>query len=155
MVPGVGEALSLLRQHGFMLVVVTNQSGIGRGYFTEEDLGQIHDKMCWELAQQGVSLDGIFYCPHHPDKGCECRKPRPGLLLNASRDLGIDLTRSFMIGDQASDAEAARAAGCRSVLVGVNGLAGFTPDMVADHYAKDIEEATNWIIKEGSDVSEG
>ena len=155
LVEGVGEVLSLFSHYGFMLVVVTNQSGVGRGYFNEGDLAKIHDKMCWDLDQQGVSLDGIFYCPHHPDEGCACRKPNPGLLLKASCDLDIDLPRSFMIGDQISDIQAAKAAGCRAVLVGDNPAYGSDANVTIDYSAIDIRQAGNWIIGEVTRVSEG
>lgn len=154
LVSGVGEVLSLFRRYGLMLVIVTNQSGIGRGYFTERDLGRIHDKMSWDLGQQGISLDGIFYCPHHPDEGCECRKPSPGLLLKASCDLEIDLSKSFMIGDQISDIQAAKAAGCRAVLIEGTHVVEPDSNVTIDYSAKDISEAGNWIIGEVGRVSE-
>ena len=96
---GAAEGIKLLNEHGFKVVVVTNQSGIGRGYFTEKMLAEIHDKMITQLAEHGAHVDAIYYCPHHPDDKCECRKPKPKMVLQAARDLDIDLSQSYVIGD--------------------------------------------------------
>jgi histidinol-phosphate phosphatase family protein len=115
---GVPEAIRKLEGAGFAVVVVTNQQGIGKGLMTEEDLEDIHRKMEEELARRGSSLDGIYHCPHLAESGCRCRKPEPGLVRRAARDLGLDTSRSYLAGDSLSDAEAARRAGCRPVLLG-------------------------------------
>ncbi len=124
LLPGVPEALKRLQDAGFMLVVVTNQSGIARGYYSLEDVDILHRYMCSELERYGAKLAGIYVCPHHPTTGkepfvkdCDCRKGKPGMLLQAAAELDIDLSRSFMIGDKASDATAGLNAGCRSYLV--------------------------------------
>ena len=114
---GAAEALALLRQRGFALVIVSNQSGIGRGLLTFDDLASVHDRLMACLAERDVELDGVYYCPHAPWERCECRKPLPGLLLRAARELRLDLRRSFMVGDAPSDIEAGRRAGCRTILV--------------------------------------
>jgi D-glycero-D-manno-heptose 1,7-bisphosphate phosphatase len=114
---GVAEALAELRNEGFRLVVVSNQSGVARGYFDEPALGRMHEHLERELARRGAPLDAIYYCPHAPEGGCECRKPSPGMLLAAASDLGLDLGRSWMVGDILEDVEAGRRAGCRTVLV--------------------------------------
>lgn len=121
---GIAPGLRLLQRAGFRLVVVTNQAGIARGYFGEAELTAIHARLAAALAGRGVRLDAIYHCPHHPDGTipalavrCTCRKPAPGLLLRAARELGIDLTRSWMAGDILDDIEAGNRAGCRSVLV--------------------------------------
>jgi len=114
---GAAEALALLRQHGFLLVIVSNQSGIGRGLLTFDDLVRVHDRLMACLAERGVEPDGTYYCPHAPWERCECRKPMPGLLLQAARELRLDLRRSFMIGDAPNDIEAGRRAGCKTILV--------------------------------------
>jgi len=118
--PGVGHALSDLRKMGFRLVVVTNQSVIGRGLASHEEMSRIHEKLLAKLKGEGVSVDAIYYCPHLPGEGCSCRKPEPGLILRAAKDLGIDVSSSWMIGDKEIDLEAAKRAGCRGVRVETN-----------------------------------
>jgi D-glycero-D-manno-heptose 1,7-bisphosphate phosphatase len=121
--PRVPEALCELRQAGFLLVVVTNQSGIGRGYYSEADLQTLHRHMQQQLSQHGAQVDAIYHCPHEPDFGCSCRKPLPGLLRQAIAELAIDPARSVMFGDKPSDMEAANAAGVgRRYLVSEQGL---------------------------------
>ncbi|HPF14384.1 MAG: D-glycero-beta-D-manno-heptose 1,7-bisphosphate 7-phosphatase [Planctomycetes bacterium] len=122
--PGVLDALHALQAGGWALVVVTNQSGIAQGLVEVDDLDAIHARMRTELASAGVTLAGIYSCPHHPHIGrapwvhaCECRKPAPGMLLEAQRDLDLDLAESWMIGDSLRDLQAGWAAGCRSILV--------------------------------------
>ena len=120
--PGIGPPLRELRSMGFRLVVVTNQSVVGRGLATEEQLGKIHDKLRSELEELGCRLDAIYYCPHVPGSGCDCRKPEPGLILRAASDLRIDVGESWMIGDKEMDVEAARRAGCRGIRIGMDGI---------------------------------
>ncbi|PLX89879.1 MAG: D,D-heptose 1,7-bisphosphate phosphatase [Desulfuromonas sp.] len=124
LLPGAPEALRKLQAAGFLLVVVTNQSGVARGYFSFETVTEINRHMQAVLAESGVVLDGIYVCPHHPTAGdgpltrsCTCRKGSPGLLLQAAADLSIDLPRSWMVGDKMSDVDAGRAAGCRSLKI--------------------------------------
>lgn len=121
---GIGAELRALQAAGFLLVVITNQSGIARGLFTEGDLRRMHDHLGRELARAGVRLDGVYHCPHHPDGSvpglaihCDCRKPQPGLLHRAAADLALDLARSWFVGDILDDCEAGNRAGCRTVLV--------------------------------------
>jgi len=122
--PQAVDGLKLLQEAGFCLVVITNQSGIARGYFTVEDLDKVHRYMEECLGRRGIILKGIYYCPHHPEKGnqpyvqkCNCRKPGTALLEQAARELGIDLARSYLVGDKMSDIGAGVAAGCQAVLV--------------------------------------
>lgn len=114
--PGAADALCLLHEAGFLLVLVSNQSGIGRGYITPEEAAAVHEEVIRQFEQEGVTFDGSYYCPHAPTAECTCRKPAPGMLLEAARDLNIDLARSVMVGDKESDIEAARRAGCAAVL---------------------------------------
>lgn len=124
LLPGVGPALRTLAQAGYRLIVVTNQSGIARGYLTERDLAAVHDRLRRLLAVEGVTLHAIYYCPHHPNGlragyagRCLCRKPEPGLLLRAAAEWGISLRHSWYIGDVLADIEAGNRAGCRTVLL--------------------------------------
>lgn len=127
------EAIKLINTSGYLAVVITNQPVIARGEVTWEGLEEIHNKMETELGKQGAYLDGIYFCPHHPHKGyegeipelkfdCDCRKPKPGLLLKAAEDLNIDLEKSWMIGDSDSDVQAGEAAGCKAVKIEEGGL---------------------------------
>jgi len=120
----VPEALKKLQNAGFLLVVVTNQSGIARGYFSPRQVENLHRHMEGMLEQYSVSLAGIYYCPHHPTLGqgeylldCQCCKGKPGMLLDAARELNIDLNRSYMIGDKLADVQAGYLAGCATYLV--------------------------------------
>ncbi len=117
-IDGVIDAMKLLKQKGYQLVVVTNQSGIARGLFSEGDFIRLTEWMDWSLADRGVDLDGIYFCPHHPTAGngpdtkeCDCRKPAPGMFLEAASELNINLADSYMVGDKVSDMKAAEAAG--------------------------------------------
>ncbi len=119
--PGVFEAIACLSRLGYMLIVVTNQRGIARGFMTEADLAQVHEFMQSTLEEKAVRLDGIYYCPHGNGEGCDCRKPEPGLILKAVRDLELEPTSSYMVGDSESDIEAGVRAGTRTVLIGGQG----------------------------------
>jgi len=114
---GAGEALRTMKDLGFRLVLITNQSGIGRGYFPESMVHAQHERLTELLAPYGVEFDAIRFCPHTPGDGCECRKPMPGMLLDAGRELGSDFERSWMIGNAESDIAAGRAAGCRTIRI--------------------------------------
>lgn len=127
--PGSLEALRDLTRAGFQIAVITNQSGIGRGLFSERTLDEIHAAMRAAVETAGGRIDGIFYCPHLPDAGCSCRKPAPGLLLDASRRFSIPLDGVAFIGDKQSDVDAAVAAGARPVLVGARVAEGELPDI--------------------------
>jgi len=121
---GIGPELHALQGAGFRLVVITNQSAIARGFFAPADLDRMHAYLCSRLAEWDVRLDGIYYCPHHPDGivpelavRCECRKPRPGMLLRAAEELDLRLEESWVVGDILDDVEAGNRAGCRTILV--------------------------------------
>ena len=132
LLPGAAEAIRRINASGYLAIVVTNQPVIARGEVTREQLREIHDKMETLLGREGAYVDAIYYCPHHPHRGypgevaelkidCGCRKPKPGLLLQAAKDYNIDLTKSWMIGDSENDVQAGRAAGCRTMRIGENG----------------------------------
>ena len=115
--PGALEAVRRLHEAGRRLVVVTNQSAIGRGYVSAAAIDEIHRLMGEAIVAAGGAVERIVLCRHHPDEGCSCRKPKPGMLLEAARELGVDLGASYFVGDHLTDLEAARAAGCRAILV--------------------------------------
>jgi D-glycero-D-manno-heptose 1,7-bisphosphate phosphatase len=124
LLPGAVAATARLHAAGFLLVVVTNQPVVARGQMTEEELSEAHRRLCDQIRAGGGAIDAVETCPHHPDADlegyrvdCQCRKPRPGLLLTAAARLGIDLQRSYMVGDRRTDIEAGRKAGCRTIQV--------------------------------------
>ncbi|HET8523729.1 MAG TPA: HAD family hydrolase, partial [Thermomicrobiales bacterium] len=126
LVDGVIPELRVLQGAGWRVVVITNQSGIARGFFSERELARMHDGLRQNLRSHGVEIDGIYACPHHPDGvvkefaiECACRKPQPGLLLRAAEELRLDLSRSWFVGDILDDVEAGTRAGCRTVLVDI------------------------------------
>jgi D-glycero-D-manno-heptose 1,7-bisphosphate phosphatase len=158
--PRSAEAIRRLNGAGIAAVVVTNQAGIARGYFSEEVLAAVNAALVSQLKDEGAHLDGIYVCTHHPTEGeppyrevCECRKPRPGLLHRAASELDLDLRRSTLVGDKASDLVAAGAVGARSVLV----LTGYglgeweyrreTFPVAPDHVAQDLLDAVDWVIR--------
>lgn len=120
-IEGVIEALQELKKKNYLIVVITNQSGIARGYFSEEEFHTLTEWMDWSLADRGVDLDGIYYCPHHSEHGlgeykvdCDCRKPKPGMINDATKELGIDLSQSILVGDKISDIQAGINAGVKN-----------------------------------------
>ncbi len=157
--PGVPEALARLKRAGARLIVVTNQSGIARGFLTREDLDAVHMKLQRLLDGAGASLDAIYFCPHHPDDGCDCRKPNRGMVDQAVRERGVNLDRSYLIGDHIRDIELAKRIGARSVLV----TTGVVPTLEAerlkasgaapDGIASSLAEAADWLLSDASKLS--
>ena len=113
----VSQSIKKLKDRGYLVVVITNQSAVNRGLTSHKNIEEIHSTIQEYLGRDGTFIDAYYYCPHMPDENCDCRKPKPGLLLRASRELKIDLKSSWMIGDSRSDLEAARLAGCKSIMV--------------------------------------
>ncbi len=155
--PYAVEALRVLQEAGFALVLVTNQAGVAREVFPETFLAEAHGWLRAHFAAGGVRFDGVYYCPHHPDgtlepyrQRCECRKPRPGMALRAASDLGLDLSRSFVVGDKWLDVGLANNVGARGILVRTgyglaeeaHPVAGVTPAAVVDH----VHAAATWIL---------
>ncbi len=149
--PQVFEPLKRLAQSDLVIVVVTNQSAVNRGFMDRAALEEIHARMVGEVARRGGRIDAVFYCPHRPDEGCDCRKPRLGLFLRAAKEYKLDLTRSYMVGDTLTDIEAGLAVGCKSFLV----LTGRGQDQLAKLRASqltgyrvvaDLSEAVAWIL---------
>ncbi len=152
LLPTVGEALSLLKQSGYLLIIVSNQSGVGRGLIKEEVLDQIHEKLDNLLAPWKIKIDCYKLCLHHPDENCVCRKPQPKLILDAAQDFSIDLKCSYMIGDKASDIEAGQTARCKgSILVrtGHGAATATQPEgMKANFIADSLLQAAEWILNQ-------
>lgn len=146
LLPGVGAALRKAREAGFLLVVVSNQSGVGRGYFPESAIAAVNARMAEYLAEEGVEIDGFYHCPHRPDEGCSCRKPEPGMIEAAVHDLGIDASASFVIGDKESDVLLAKYTGARGVLL--KGRKDAQDEAGADYAADTFSEAVDWILGE-------
>jgi D-glycero-D-manno-heptose 1,7-bisphosphate phosphatase len=144
LLPGVPEALRALSAAGFGLAIVTNQSGIGRGYFGLDAFERFQAHLLQDLGRAAVRIDATYLCPHPPDAGCGCRKPAPGLLERARAELDADLARSWVVGDAASDVELAARAGCRAVWIGAAGAAPPAPAPFAT--ARDLAEAARLIL---------
>jgi len=159
LLPRSAAAIRAANEAGFQTVVATNQAGVARGYFAESLVDEVHDRVRELLAADGARLDGIYYCPHHPEVGepayrkvCTCRKPLPGMLERARDEMGIDLAASYMVGDTVKDLEAGRRAGATSVLV----LTGYGRGELQyqshawtvkpDHVAEDLLDAVTWIL---------
>ena len=152
MYPGVGEGTKRLQDAGFKIIIITNQSGLARGYFTLETLGRIHERMITELKELGVRVDGVYFCPHHPDDGCGCRKPRTGMLRQAMEEHKIHGETSFMIGDKILDVVAGKRIGARTILIPEPHTREemlkerdkwqVAPDFLAD----DFPDAVDWIL---------
>ncbi len=122
--PGALEAIKIFKDLGYLVAVVTNQSGVARGYYTEEDVQNLHKYLEKKSKEAGGNIDAFYYCPHHPEKGigeykkdCDCRKPGPGMFLKAQKELGIDFDRSLVVGDKLSDVKAGENLGMRGILV--------------------------------------
>ena len=150
--PGVFAPLRRLAESGFAVVVISNQSAVGRGLISCAELEAIHRRMTQEIERRRGRVDAIYYCPHHPTEGCDCRKPRSGLLLQAAVRLNLELSRSFLVGDAQSDVEVALNAGCQPVLVltglGNEQLAQMPPHLAARcHIADDLDAAVTWILR--------
>ena len=149
-VPRVAEALKKLKAAGFLLFIVTNQSGIGRGYFTVSDMQRVHRFLLGVLAKDGATVDAIYYCPHHPDDNCDCRKPSPKFLQDAAKQFRISLPNSFMIGDKMIDVETGHRAGARGILVrtGYGKEEAKKSDDQPDFVADDLVAAVEWILSQ-------
>lgn len=154
LLPGVPAGLQRLHAAGYKLIVTTNQSGVARGYFAEEDLRAVESRLRELFAAHDVPLADVYYCPHHPDGvvpdyaiTCACRKPEPGLLLRAAREHDIDCTQSWIVGDILNDVEAGRRAGCRTVLVDTGGETQWelSPDRLPHHVVSTLDEAARVI----------
>ncbi|MCA1684634.1 MAG: HAD family hydrolase [Planctomycetia bacterium] len=152
---GAAEGLRRLHEAGYALFVVTNQSGVARGMFHESSLAAVEDRLRGLIAEAGAELAGFFYCPHHPEgvvspyaRDCDCRKPSPGMIVRAARERGVDLARSWMVGDILDDIEAGRRAGCRTVLIDNGNETEWvlTPDRRPHYLAADLTEAARRVV---------
>ena len=157
--PYAVDAVRLLNRAGYATVIMTNQSGIARGLYDEQFVRVTHEEMTARLRAGGATIDGFYYCPHHPDatvegyrKDCDCRKPAPGMLLKAAAELDLDLARSFTVGDKWTDVEVARAAGARGILVrtgyGRSSEASPVPGLQPEAIVDNVIGAVAWILRE-------
>jgi D-glycero-D-manno-heptose 1,7-bisphosphate phosphatase len=155
LVPKSADAIRLLNENGFLVVVACNQAGIARGYYREEDAILFNQAMKDNLAREGARIDAMYYCPHHPEAkieryrvNCNCRKPEPGMLIRAEKELNLDLMQSFMVGDKLSDIEAGKRAGCKTIMVrtgqGVEELKA--KQVECDYVANDLYDAVRHMI---------
>ena len=155
LIPKSTDAIRLLNENGFIVIVASNQAGIAYGYYGEEDALLFHQAMKENLAREGAHIDAIYYCPHHPEAkiekyrvNCNCRKPKPGMLTRAAKELNIDLKQSYVIGDKLSDIEAGKRAGCKTTMVrtghGVEELKSNEID--CDYVANDLYDAVQHIL---------
>lgn len=150
-IPGAIDAIAALKEAGFLVIVITNQAGIARGYYDEADMTNLHTMINKELKEHGTAIDGFYHCPHHPEFGaireCECRKPMPGMIDKARQDFEIDLARSWLIGDKASDIQAGLAVGIKSILV-LTGYGNNDRPLLNDEdiCVADIAAASRYII---------
>lgn len=156
LLPGAAAALRRLKEAGFLLIVVTNQSAVARGWLSEEQVQQIHRELNDRLDEAGARIDAFYYCPHLPDGtvaryafACDCRKPAPGMLQRAAAEWGIDTAASYMVGDSERDVEAGHRAGCCGIFIGSE------PCPPADATAKDLQEASEFILAKESAVDAG
>jgi D-glycero-D-manno-heptose 1,7-bisphosphate phosphatase len=145
--PGAFAALALLRDAGFQFVMVTNQSGIAKGIVSEENMHEIHRRMVEKFREHRIEFAGIYFSPHASDSNHEMRKPNPGMLLQADRDLGVDFSKSWMVGDNISDVEAGHRAGCRSVYLETSGPLKASAGIKPDVQAPDLLTAANQMLK--------
>jgi D-glycero-D-manno-heptose 1,7-bisphosphate phosphatase len=154
MFPFAGQAIRQLNHAKLPVIVITNQSGVARGYFPESLVGDVHELMTTQLAEEGAHIDALYYCPHKGDDACECRKPNPGMLERAAREHGLDLRRSFVVGDRYGDIELAHGVGARGIMVRTGYGEGEIqwhssnwpgpPDFIAD----DLAAAAEWIVRQ-------
>jgi len=155
--PWTGEAVHKINESGYKAILITNQAGVGRGYFPESMVHEVHSVLDAELNRWSAHLDGIYYCPHSPEMQCDCRKPRPGMILRASREMNIDLSESYMIGDRYVDVEAAHGAGVKAVLLRSGDgeielekhgrTSALQPHFVADNLLHAVESILNGLVK--------
>ena len=146
---GAVAALKKLKSRGWKLIIGTNQSGIRRGYFTEEDLKKVHDRLLCMFREQGLDIDEIIYCPHGPEDRCKCRKPHTGMIEKAAKKFGLNLRACVVVGDKSSDIHWGQRAGSRTVLVltGVGKKTLSEPGVKSDYVARSLPYAAEWIIK--------
>jgi D-glycero-D-manno-heptose 1,7-bisphosphate phosphatase len=154
MFPFSAQAIRLLNGAKLPVIVITNQSGVGRGYFPESLIAAVHELMTTQLAKDGAHVDALYYCPHKEDDACACRKPKPGMLKSAAREHGLDLRRSFVVGDRYGDVELAHGVGARAILVRTGyGESQMQRDSAKwpappDFVAENLADAADWILRQ-------
>ncbi len=159
LIPGAAAAIARLNAASLPVIVITNQAGVARGYYPEAQIEVVHAALAQQLTQEGAHIDRFYYCPHHPTEGlppyrieCNCRKPKPGLLLQAAQDFDLDLQRCFVIGDNHSDIALSQSTGCRTVLVltghGTRVWRDWNENFRPDQVASDLSIAVTWVLKQ-------
>ena len=154
MFPSAAQAIHRLNAAKLPVIVITNQSGVARGYFPESLITAVHELMTTQLAKEGAHVDALYYCPHKEDDACACRKPKPGMLERAAREHRLDLRRSFVVGDRYGDIELAHGIGARAILVrtgyGAGEMQGHSAKWPAppDYVAENLAEAADWILRQ-------
>ncbi len=161
LIPGAARAIRMLNELKIPVIVVTNQAGVARGYYPESQVAVLHEALSQELEKEGAHIDRFYYCPHHRAAGkgkyavdCDCRKPKPGLLAKAAKDLGLNLSRCVVIGDKASDLGAGVSAGCRTILVmsgyGKEQWTAWDQPFQPHHVALDLRKAVEWLLQDST-----
>lgn len=163
--PGVGQAVRLLNQKELKVIVVSNQPGVAKNHFNLDTLRKMDAKMTMELGAQGATVDGIYYCPHHPEGEnagyrmvCTCRKPQPGLLLQAAKEFALDLSQCYMVGDSLTDIKAGKNAGCKTLLIGkmkcelchLMDDEGIRPDAIVGSLVEAVKTVSKWEDQHGN-----
>jgi len=143
---GVIEALSFIEKQGYKLIIVSNQSGIGRGILSHNDVKNINDRIISILKLNGITINGVYYCPHAPDEKCACRKPSPAMIIRGAIEHDVDPKQSFMIGDKIIDIETGKRAGCRTILIGQK-FSAYDNEILPDFFAKDWYEVLSIFSK--------
>lgn len=148
LIPNTIDALKIMQEGGYILIIITSQSGIGRGYYTEQDFQKLNRHMLGLFSAKGIKISKVYHCPHSPDEGCNCRKPNISIINEAEKEFGIELKKSYVIGDKTSDIEMGKRAGCRTILVqtgkaGRDGKYNVKPDFTAE----DLYSGASLIIK--------
>jgi len=168
LIPGAAEAIKKINDSGMMAILITNQAGVAKGYFPEWMVHRVHEKLESLLRERGARLDRIYYCPHHPEGRektykiiCACRKPAPGMIHMAEKELNIDVAKSYVIGDKYMDVELARKVGATGIMVltgygkGEYELFGNAWKLKPDHISQDLSEAVDWILSREKELGEG
>jgi len=146
LIPEAIQTVKELNENEFLVIVISNQSGVARGFFSQKNVEAIHQKIKEDFLKMGAAIDAFYYCPHHPDEGCCCRKPSPKMVVTAAKRFQIDLGRSYFVGDKLSDVKTGLAAGCKTVLLKSNNEP--VEETTPQFQASNLTEAIRWILED-------